>query len=189
LQNCASNSISISKRYVVAAPLPCWSTVCGFATDLALNLERNKTSQLRSLCIILARLWQSARDGLQGTFLQSIARLLARTATQQTAHLSVERLITHRRELCRGSLTALQPDCSYGIRDALAILTCPIVEVHTSNIHARETFRHVSVFAEIVTDQICGFGLDSYLLTLRAGVSAAQTHNPTRNATYNAAQK
>ncbi len=62
---------------------------------------------------------------------------------------------------------------SYGIRDALAILTGPIVEIHMSNIHARETFRHHSVFAEIVKGQICGFGLDSYLLGLRAAVSAA----------------
>ena len=63
---------------------------------------------------------------------------------------------------------------SYGIRDALAILTCPIVELHMSNIHAREPFRHVSVFAEIVKGQICGFGVDSYLLALRAAVSAAK---------------
>src|SRR5437899_843741 len=62
---------------------------------------------------------------------------------------------------------------SYGIRDALAILTVPVVELHMSNIHAREEFRHHSVFGEIVKGQICGFGLDSYLLGLRAAVSAS----------------
>ena len=67
---------------------------------------------------------------------------------------------------------------SYGIRDALAILTCPIVELHMSNIHAREAFRHVSVFAEIVKGQICGFGVDSYLLALRAAVSAVRNSKP-----------
>lgn len=63
---------------------------------------------------------------------------------------------------------------SYGIRDALAMLTCPVVEVHMSNIHAREAFRHHSVFAEIVQGQIAGFGIDSYLLALRTAVSHAR---------------
>jgi 3-dehydroquinate dehydratase II len=62
---------------------------------------------------------------------------------------------------------------SYAIRDALAILTVPIVEIHMSNVHAREEFRRHSVFGEIVMGQICGFGVDSYLLGLRAAVSAA----------------
>jgi 3-dehydroquinate dehydratase-2 len=63
---------------------------------------------------------------------------------------------------------------SYGLRDALAILTCPIVELHMSNIHAREPFRHHSVLAEIVQGQVAGFGVDSYLLALRTAVNHAR---------------
>ena len=62
---------------------------------------------------------------------------------------------------------------SYGIRDALAILKAPIIEVHMSNIHAREEFRHHSVIGSIAKGQIAGFGVESYLLGLRAAVSAA----------------
>ena len=67
---------------------------------------------------------------------------------------------------------------SYGLRDALAMLTVPIVEVHMSNIHAREAFRANSVIAPIAKGQICGFGVDSYLLALRAAVSLIARSRP-----------
>ena len=69
---------------------------------------------------------------------------------------------------------------SYGVRDALAILEVPIIECHMSNIHAREAFRHVSVIAEIAKGQIAGFGVDSYLLSLRAAVAAVASAAPAK---------
>jgi 3-dehydroquinate dehydratase-2 len=57
---------------------------------------------------------------------------------------------------------------SYALRDALAILQIPIVEVHMTNIHGREEFRNSSVIASLAKGQITGFGVHSYLLALRA---------------------
>jgi 3-dehydroquinate dehydratase II len=57
------------------------------------------------------------------------------------------------------------------VRDALMILTVPIVEVHVSNNRKREEFRHHSSISDIAKGYIAGFGVDSYLLGLRAAVS------------------
>jgi 3-dehydroquinate dehydratase-2 len=57
------------------------------------------------------------------------------------------------------------------MRDALAMIKGPIVEIHMSNVHAREEFRHHSVISPIARGMIIGFGAESYLLGLRAAVA------------------
>jgi 3-dehydroquinate dehydratase-2 len=57
---------------------------------------------------------------------------------------------------------------SYAVRDACAALTAPLIEVHISNPAAREEFRHTSVISAVARGTIAGFGLQSYVLALRA---------------------
>ena len=57
---------------------------------------------------------------------------------------------------------------SYAIRDAIAAVTVPVVEVHMSNVHAREEFRRNTVLTPVCRGEILGFGADSYILALES---------------------
>ncbi|KFN47195.1 3-dehydroquinate dehydratase [Arenimonas malthae CC-JY-1] len=60
---------------------------------------------------------------------------------------------------------------SVALRDALAAVALPFIEVHLSNPHAREPFRHTSYFSDIATGVVCGFGADSYAYALEAAIA------------------
>ena len=57
---------------------------------------------------------------------------------------------------------------SYALRDAIAAIDIPVVEVHISNVHAREEFRKTSVLSEVCKGVICGFGKGSYMAAVCA---------------------
>ena len=59
---------------------------------------------------------------------------------------------------------------SVAIRDAIQAVGIPTVEVHISNIYAREEFRHTSLIAPVAVGQVCGFGINSYKLGLKAAI-------------------
>ena len=67
---------------------------------------------------------------------------------------------------------------SIALRDAVLAAGVPVVEVHLSNVHKRERFRHRSFLAGVVEGQVIGFGVDSYVLGVRAAVSVLRSKKP-----------
>lgn len=65
---------------------------------------------------------------------------------------------------------------SVALRDALSAVRIPFIEVHLSNVHAREEFRHHSYFSDLAVGVICGFGPQSYELALQAALARLDTH-------------
>ena len=95
----------------------------------------------------------------------------------QTAQYNSEGAIIDRLHAARAQADAvlLNPGAythySYAIADAVAAIGIPVIEVHLSNVHAREQFRRTSVVAPVCAGSVGGFGVQSYLLALRAAAA------------------
>ncbi len=139
-----------------------------------LNLLGQREPELygqRSLPDIVALMQGFASDcGHQLSHLQSNAEHDLVNAVQQAGADSVDYIIINPAAFTHSSIV---------LRDALLAVNIPFVEVHLSNIHAREDFRQQSYFSDIAMGVISGFGGDSYLLGLQAIIDSLDTTDST----------
>lgn len=93
-------------------------------------------------------------------------------------HMLVERIHTAQQESVAFIIInpAAFTHTSVALRDALSAVRIPFIEVHLSNVHAREEFRHHSYFSDLAVGVICGFGPQSYELALQAALARLDTH-------------
>jgi 3-dehydroquinate dehydratase-2 len=103
---------------------------------------------------------------------EQTARSLGLEATVLQTNDEAELIGWLHRAQDEGAAVVLNPAAfthySYALRDACALVTTPLVEVHLSNPAAREEFRHTSVISAVASGTIAGFGVDSYRLAIRA---------------------
>lgn len=117
-------------------------------------------------------------EGIEGQLRERAARLGVGLEFRQTNH---EGVLVDWIQSARGHFDAILLNAaaythtSIALRDAILAVALPVIEVHLSNIHAREPFRHRSVIAPVCRGQISGLGVQSYLLGLEACVTVTKT--------------
>ena len=110
-------------------------------------------------------------DDINGMIAERAAEVGIETAFYQSNHegdlVDAIQQANHKFDFIIFNAAAFTHD-SIAIRDAIAAIDVPVIEVHISNIHQREEFRHTSVLAPVAMGQICGLGVESYLAALEA---------------------
>lgn len=149
--------------------------------------QKNRGQRLSKILVIhgpnLNLLGQRETDVYGSTTLDEINALLETIATQEKIELSFFQS-NHEGEIVdkigkvkEGGVDAIvinpaaYTHTSIAIRDAIAAVSIPTIEVHLSNVYAREEFRHTSLIAPVAHGQISGFGVNSYQLGLKAAIT------------------
>lgn len=134
-----------------------------------LGKREPETYGTTTLAEIEARVRQRARElGVEIEFRQSNLEGELVTWIQQAAK-NFEVIVLN---------AAAYTHTSIALRDAIAAVGLPAIEIHLSNIHAREEFRHKSLLAPVCRGQIAGFGAYSYLLGLEAAINVNESKKP-----------